>query len=111
MNAKERERFKTKVGEEIAELEQTLGELAEHTGPVEPDVAIGRLSRLDTMLNQGITEASIAKGRTRLRKLRAALERVDDDPEFGICLECGEPIPMARLLAVPESAVCVECAE
>lgn len=111
MNKTERERFKARVSEEIAELEQTLGDLAEHTGPVEPDVAIGRLSRLDTMLSQGINEASIAKGRARLRKLKAALERVDDDPEFGICLECGETIPMARLLAVPESAVCVQCAE
>ncbi|WP_415713596.1 TraR/DksA family transcriptional regulator [Maridesulfovibrio sp.] len=30
---------------------------------------------------------------------------------FGECEECGEGIPIARLLALPESRFCVHCAE
>ncbi|MBU1004174.1 MAG: TraR/DksA family transcriptional regulator [Proteobacteria bacterium] len=110
MNETQLKAFKRQVREEIESLRGTLAGLAENTGPVEPDVAIGRLSRLDTMLNQGINEGAIARGRIRIRKLEAALQRVDDDGEFGICLECGMPIPLARLLAIPECIVCVDCA-
>ncbi|BBD09119.1 TraR/DksA family transcriptional regulator [Desulfovibrio ferrophilus] len=111
MNEKQKNDFKEQIRKEIESLSETITGLAENTGPVEPDVAIGRLSRLDTMLNQGINEASIAKGRERLRKLEATLSRVDDDEEFGFCSECGDPIPLARLLAIPECITCVECAE
>jgi DnaK suppressor protein len=34
-----------------------------------------------------------------------------DDPDFGLCHECEEPIPFARLMIMPESDLCVKCAE
>ncbi|MBW1833433.1 MAG: TraR/DksA C4-type zinc finger protein [Deltaproteobacteria bacterium] len=34
-----------------------------------------------------------------------------DDPDFGLCCECEEPIPFARLMIMPESDLCVKCAE
>jgi DnaK suppressor protein len=38
-----------------------------------------------------------------------ALEKLDEG-SYGICDRCGEPIPEARLEALPVSALCVECA-
>jgi len=37
--------------------------------------------------------------------------RMINDPDFGLCRECEEPIPFARLMIVPESDLCVQCAE
>ena len=44
----------------------------------------------------------------RVNRLAAALERLDEG-EYGICVECGEPIAPARLRALPEVETCVRC--
>ncbi len=111
MNDAQRAELKQRMRDEIDALRRLSADLREQTGPVAPDVAIGRLSRLDTMLNQGVNKASLAKSTARIRNLEAALLRIDQDPDFGECAGCGEPIPLARLLALPETEYCVECAE
>ncbi len=45
-----------------------------------------------------------------LAQIDAALNRIDDG-EFGICLECEEPISSKRLTAVPWAAYCLRCQE
>jgi len=39
-----------------------------------------------------------------------ALKRIDDDV-YGLCVECGEKIPMERLRAIPYTPYCVNCKE
>lgn len=39
---------------------------------------------------------------------RRALERLEEG-EYGICVECGEPISPKRLTAVPWTECCVNC--
>jgi len=79
--------------------------------PVEPDVAIGRLTRMDAIGAKHISEASLASARNRLARLERALRRIDTDPDFGLCSGCEEPIPLKRLIVMPESPLCVRCAE
>jgi len=43
-----------------------------------------------------------------LMQVDAALKRIDRD-EFGICLECEEPISAKRLAVVPWAAYCLHC--
>jgi DnaK suppressor protein len=45
-----------------------------------------------------------------LMQIGGALKRIDDG-EFGICLECDEPISPKRLAAVPWAAYCLHCQE
>lgn len=45
-----------------------------------------------------------------LLQIDAALKRIDNG-EFGICLDCEEPIAPKRLAAVPWTAYCLECQE
>ncbi len=111
MTEKERTALRSRIENEMDQLRQRVEEMQRHNTPVEPDAAIGRLSRLDTMINQGVNETSLAKSRLRILKLEQALKRIDSDPHFGECAECGERIPEARLLALPESEYCVHCAE
>jgi DnaK suppressor protein len=111
MTEAERKEFKRFAEEEMAALRAEIPRLAEQVKPVAPDNAIGRVSRMDTIVNQSVAEAQLSKARVRLARLEEAMKRVDEDEEFGLCLDCGEPIPMARLKAMPETAYCVDCAE
>ena len=56
-----------------------------------------------------VYDAALAAARTRLAGLEYALKRIDD-PEFGYCIDCGEEIGFARLLAMPETVRCIGCA-
>jgi DnaK suppressor protein len=46
----------------------------------------------------------------RLQRVAAALDRAKDG-SYGECVECAEPIPVARLRALPEATTCVACQE
>jgi DnaK suppressor protein len=45
-----------------------------------------------------------------LMQVESALKRIEDG-EFGICLECEEPISPKRLAAVPWATFCLRCQE
>lgn len=44
-----------------------------------------------------------------LRKVEHALQRIEAGT-YGLCESCGEPIPVARLDALPYATFCVNCA-
>lgn len=44
----------------------------------------------------------------RVNRLAAAIDRFDSG-EYGICVECEEPIAPARLKVMPEVQTCVRC--
>lgn len=110
MQDSQRLEIKARILEELESLRKTVAALEAGVAPVAPDQALGRLSRLDSMLSQGVNEASLTRSKGRIGQLESALRRLDDDPDFGECAECGAAIPLARLLAVPESDLCVRCA-
>jgi len=51
----------------------------------------------------------IDKKTHELRKTEYLIEKISRDEDFGICEECGDPIPTQRLLIVPEANLCVPC--
>ena len=111
MNDSQKQEFRKFAVDEIEGLKAEIPRLEELVKPVAPDNSIGRISRMDNIVNQSVAEAQLSKARVRLVRLREALKRVDEDEEFGLCVECGDLIPMARLKAMPETEYCVECAE
>jgi DnaK suppressor protein len=111
MNDQQKADFKEYAKAEIAALKAEIPRLKERLKPVAPDVAIGRISRMDNIVNQSVVQAQLTKSNVRVVKLTEALKRVDEDEDFGLCIDCGDPIPMARLKAMPETEFCVECAE
>jgi len=44
-----------------------------------------------------------------LSHLNDALDRLENDPGYGYCVECGVRIPDARLEEVPHTKHCVDC--
>jgi len=77
--------------------------------PVSPDNAIGRLTRMEAINSKSINEAALRKARTTRALLEKALRTIDAE-DFGLCRDCEEPIAFARLMAMPEAALCVACA-
>ena len=109
MDQLQRKEIRKKIQAAITETEQDIANLEELTKPVAPDNAIGRLSRMDAINNRSINQATLNSSRHKLTMLNKALDRIDD-PEFGICADCGEPIPLGRIMIMPEANLCVRCA-
>ncbi len=111
MDQASRKALEARMLQEIADLKAQLGDLEERAQTVELDQqAVGRLSRMDSLANQGIAVNALGKAKSRLARLERALSRIEDE-DFGLCADCGEPIAPARLLAMPEAVLCVGCAE
>jgi len=102
--------FIEKVRDEIAKLEKKIEMYQELTGPISPDNAIERVSRMDAINNKSVNEAALREAENRLKKLCLVLDSVNN-PDFGICRSCNQPIPEGRLLIRPESVLCVKCAQ
>jgi len=100
--------YRTALERLRSELNASLAEDGD-AAPVEPDRAIGRLTRQDAMQAQQMALELRRRNRQRLQMIGQALERFDAG-EYGECKRCGRPISAARLDVKPETPVCVECA-
>lgn len=110
MQASEREELKHTIEKELDGLHIEIERLKEQTKPIPPDRAIGRLTRMEAIQSKSVSEANLRKAQGRARRLGQALRKIDEDPDYGLCTICEEPIPIKRLLLVPESTRCVPCA-
>ena len=110
MNSEEQKELKKEILNEIRIQTYQIQSLQKSVKPVAPDNAIGRLTRMEAIGSKAISEASLSSARTKLAKLETALRKVGD-PGFGICKRCSNPIPKGRIMLLPESVVCVACAE
>ena len=110
MNAQERAELKQKIIEEIRTQKHLIESFTENSKPVAPDNAIGRLTRMEAISSQGISEASLNSSKAKMVKLEKALEKINL-PEFGVCVRCSESIAQGRIVLMPESTLCVSCAE
>jgi len=109
MTLAQREQLNNKIIEEIAALEVEIAALQEKTKPIRPDVSLGRLTRLEMIGEQQINEHALREANIRKNKLNYALQKVNDE-QYGICMECEEEIAFERMMIVPESMYCINCA-
>ena len=109
MNDQETEELRQRIQEDAQRCRRDIEGLEKSAAPVAPDRAIGRVSRADSLNDVGISNAALLQNREKLYKLEQALARIDRDG-FGDCATCGRPIPIERLMALPESTRCVVCA-
>jgi DnaK suppressor protein len=94
---------------QLRKLEKSMSVTDEALKTVELDqTAVGRLSRMDSMLSQGMAQGLRERETVKLSLLRAALERFQAGT-YGICTACGETVPFERLIVFPESPVCAGC--
>ena len=93
-----------------AELEAVAATGDASAAVVELDQSkVGRLSRMDAMQAQSMAKAASQRRETMLLRITAALERMDDD-EYGLCMQCDDPINPKRLEFDPTALLCIDCA-
>ncbi|MDH5719091.1 MAG: TraR/DksA C4-type zinc finger protein [Spirochaetia bacterium] len=109
MTVNELKELEKQIKESINERKKNIELLQDALKPISPDIAIGRLSRLEALGEKGVREKNLRAQQEKLVKLESTLGRLSD-PEFGICAKCGKSIPIERILAVPEAELCVKCA-
>ena len=109
MTSEEREKLKQHIRHRIDEVNGDIAAFKISSAPVSPDNAIGRLTRMEAINSKSINEAALRKARTTRSLLEKALRTIDSE-DFGYCRDCEEPIAFARLMAMPEAALCVGCA-
>lgn len=99
------------------ELEARLQSTRERVETLAERPELGAAQGFGKRIGDGTTEAisrltDIGVGRsleTGLARTERALAKLDEGT-YGTCDGCGEPIPPARLRAMPDSALCVTCA-
>ncbi|WP_420581732.1 TraR/DksA family transcriptional regulator [Reichenbachiella sp.] len=105
----DKKEVKKLIENEIKNVQSNILELKDLTKPISPENSIGRISRMDAINNKSINEASLRKAEEKLSKLKVALSKIDDK-DFGICVRCLKPIPVGRIMLMPQSNKCVNCA-
>lgn len=108
MTEAQRKALREKIVLELERVAQDIASLEEITRPVGAE-DMDDITRMDSIVNKSVNSAALTASRSRQAGLEYALKRIDD-PEFGYCADCGEEIPLARLQAMPEATLCVDCA-
>ncbi len=106
---KDKKQVKQRIIDEIEATNILVEKYRDLTKPIAPENAIGRVSRMDAINNKSVNEAALLKAENKLKNLQVALTKIND-PDFGYCLSCKKEIPLGRILLMPHTVSCVNCA-
>jgi RNA polymerase-binding protein DksA len=85
---------------------------AEHDASLRQEGASGEVADLKDAASReqlaAVDDAETARDEGELAAVEAALRRLDANA-YGDCIDCGEPIPLQRLLVQPSAARCAAC--
>lgn len=70
---------------------------------------LGRLSRMDALQGQAMSQALNQRRELELLKVSRALQRLEAG-DYGDCVKCGEEIAPKRLELDPATPLCLACA-
>jgi len=108
MTEQERDMIRGQISNEISELEKSISTLSELiSGEVQSDANDWFTSK-ESNPSKEINEMALEKAKQKIVILRKLLQKVDS-PDYGICINCGKPIPFGRLKAVPTATRCLSC--
>jgi DnaK suppressor protein len=87
----------------LSVVESTQAQMAEKQGDL-PDVSDRASEGFEDELAVGLMAIEAAK----LDDIEAAIQRIDDG-SYGLCMNCGKPIPRKRLEVLPFARRCLTC--
>lgn len=109
LDSEQRQHIADKLRSMAAELVDGQEQRRQDAATVQLDqTRVGRLSRMDALQQQALAQAAERRAEQQLQRVRAALKRIDD-PAFGLCIDCRQPIALPRLQADPCVLLCLEC--
>jgi len=69
---------------------------------------IGRLSRMDSIIDKEMSVAKLERQKLRLNQLEEALKNLENE-DFGVCIDCGDYIEFQRIKSNPVVKKCFDC--
>ena len=109
MTPSDLDRFRELLSDLDREIRVELDRESAADRGIAPDNAIGRLTRMEAIQAQSISNAGKSRQGKRLLMIKSALEAIDNG-SYGTCVSCRDTIPAGRLEIRPESRLCVQCA-
>ena len=110
---KNRKKFLDQLNKKRREFEQALQRLIEnqraYNGHLHGDQFTDESDHAQREISAASIYSLIERKTRELKQIDRLIQKITQDENFGICEECGEPIPTKRLLAVPETTLCVNC--
>ena len=102
--------FRSELLARRAALQQDveLGEQASATVKLDQS-CVGRLSRMDAMQGQAMSQEAQRRREQDFQQLAAALRRIDEE-DYGYCIDCDKTITEARLEVDRSLPLCICCA-
>ena len=101
--------LREELNRQLRRLQKSMKITDEALRTVELDqTAVGRLSRMDSLQNQALSEGLREREAARLGQIVEALKRLQDGT-YGICTSCRGAIPFERLFVFPEAPECASC--
>jgi len=94
------------------ELAQAVGQLADADEIDSPGTGYTnhQADHATIVFDQTVNASTLSAAKARLRQVEEALARYDAGT-YGVCVECGNEIDIARLEAIPYTPLCLRCAE
>jgi DnaK suppressor protein len=105
--------FLSRLSARKIELEQALDSLQQDqreyndrfSGDSNMDESDQAQREISVVNNYRLIERKI----NELQKINLLIRRISENKSFGECEDCGQAIPLERLLLVPGASLCVEC--
>jgi DnaK suppressor protein len=104
----QRRELEAELRQELARLERLIAPRAPLSDAAPFEARLGAMVSSDANEHVGLATALHSRAAARYAAVSHALERLKDG-SYGVCVSCQRPIPYGRLLAMPETAHCVEC--
>jgi DnaK suppressor protein len=102
--------FKSGLREQQRELQQVIDQAEENIRNLADSEPHDIADAASGVTLERTVIAQSSQDRTRLRLVELALERIRLGT-FGICADCGDPISIKRLQAIPWASHCIHCQE
>jgi DnaK suppressor protein len=103
-----RELLLFRIHELEAEVHAAALQRARDAGAVDHNAVIDRKEEAEAEQRAEIVSQAERLAGTALSDCRSALTRLDEGV-YGDCRDCGDPIPLARLMVQPQAGRCAPC--
>jgi DnaK suppressor protein len=110
MKREEKLEIKKAIEEKISQLKEDIEILKEHMKPVTLSCVVDRANKMDAINNNAVKDSVYRSSLNKINLLKFLTEKVHD-PDYGICRKCGTDINFQRLKLLPESTLCIRCAD
>ena len=91
----------------LRQIAETAAEAAETV--TLDQTRVGRVSRMDALQQQAMAQESQRRRQVELQRIALAMQRIETG-DYGVCFQCEELIPKARLEFDLCATLCIRCA-